>query len=379
MRYRPFGRGKERVSVLGLGCMRMPVLGDGFSPIDEERATAIVRSAIERGINYLDTAPTYHDGTGEDFVGRALQGGYRDKVHLATKMSRKAVDSREDCRQLISDQLRRLRSDRIDMYLLHNVTKDSWRFFEDVGALDLIERARDRGEISYVGFSSHEERDFFIDLVDAHDWDFCQIQFNYADRGIQAGEEGLRHAASRGLEVVVMEPLKGGILARDDLPFMEAFRSSGKDWSPAEWSLRWVWDWPQVSVVLSGMNEMAQLEENCRVAEESGPLSLGPEELRTLERAKESFDSSLQVPCSSCGYCLPCPQGVNIPRMFTLYNNHLLSGGRSWGVTMYNFATAEAELAGNCVACGECEEKCPQDLLVSELMPRVHRELLLDD
>ncbi len=356
----------------------MPVVGDGYSPIDDRSATSVLRHAIDKGINYLDTAPTYHDGTSEGFIGRALQDGYREKVSIATKMSRKVVDCREDCRLLIHEQLGRLRTDHIDLYLLHNVTKDSWRFFEDVGALDLIERARDRGEIGMVGFSSHEERDFFMELVDSHDWDFCQIQFNYADRGIQAGAEGMSYAASKGLEVVVMEPLKGGMLSRDDLPYMEAFAGSDHDWSPAEWSLRWIWDHPEVSVVLSGMNAHAQVDENCRVADESGPGTLGDDELRILDRAKEALDRSCNIPCTACGYCLPCPQGVQIPRMFTLFNNHVLSTGHSWGGNMYNFSTAQDEKAVNCISCGECEERCPQDIKISELMPMVHRELSSD-
>ncbi len=359
--------------------MRLPVVGDGYSPIDYEAAKSVLRHAIDKGINYLDTAPTYHDETSEKFLGRALGDGYRDKVAIATKMSRKVVGCREDCRALIPDQLERLRTDRIDLYLLHNVTKDSWRFFEDAGALDLIERARDRGQIGMVGFSTHEERDFFIELVDSHDWDFCQIQFNYADRHIQAGEEGMSYAADKGLEVVIMEPLKGGMLARDDLPYMDVLEQSDRDWSPAEWSLRWIWDHPEVSVVLSGMNAHAQVDENCRVAEESGPRSLGLDDLATLDRAKDALDRSCNIPCTSCGYCLPCPEGVQIPRMFTLFNNHVLSTGHSWGRNMYNFSTAQGDKAANCISCGVCEERCPQDIRISELMPMVHRTLSSSD
>ncbi len=375
MRYLPFGPEGRRLSVLGLGCMRLPVHGEGYSPIDEEASIALLRRAVDLGVNYLDTAPTYHDGTSESFVGKALLGGYREKVAIATKMSRKCVSSREECRALIQDQLRRLQTEHIDLYLLHNVTKDSWRFFDEVGALDLIERARERGELGMVGFSSHEEAEFFKDLVDAHDWDFCQIQFNYADRYIQAGESGLEYARSKGLEVVVMEPLKGGMLARDDLPYMQTFKDSGRDWSPAEWSLRWIWNRPEISVVLSGMNTLGQLEENCRVAMESGPGMMGAEDLMVIDQAKEALDEAVSVACSGCAYCLPCPEGVNIPRMFTLYNNHVLGGGHTWGRNMYNFSTAAGERAGNCISCGECEERCPQDLKVSELMPRIHEEL----
>ncbi|HIJ00172.1 MAG TPA: aldo/keto reductase [Candidatus Methanomethylophilaceae archaeon] len=375
MRYKPFGKNKEKISVLGMGCMRLPTMSTGLSPIDEKRATTLIRQAIDMGINYLDTAPVYHNETCESFLGRALRGGYRERTMLATKMSRKVVNSREDCRELISLQLNRLCTDQIDMYLLHNVTKDIWSFFEKVGVLDIIENARERGEIKYIGFSSHEENDFFTKLVDSHDWDFCQIQFNYVDQDIQAKKEGLEYAASKGLDVVIMEPLKGGILARRDLPFADVFQASKRNWSPAEWSLRWIWNHPEVSVVLSGMNSLDQLQENCRVAEDSGPGTLSADDLETVEQARKAFKSSNQVPCSSCGYCLPCPQGVNIPRMFTIYNNHLLGNDSDWGVTMYNFSTAKSELASNCISCGKCEEKCPQKIPISKLMPEISRTL----
>lgn len=371
MTHRVLGKTGCRVFPLGMGCMRLPVQGEGMSPVDEELSRKVIHAAIDQGVNYLDTAPVYHDGTAEQVLGRVM-GDRRDEVYLATKMSRGAVSSRQDCRELVDEQLRRLRTDRIDMYLLHNVKPDSWEDFQRFGALDAIERARDQGKVVHVGFSSHADTPFFRELLDMHDWDFCQIQFNYLDNNIQAGEEGLKEAHSRGLGVIIMEPLKGGFLARQDLFYRQKLHEERPDWSPAEWGLRWIWDRPEVHLVLSGMNSLDQVTENCRIARDALPGGFDPAHRRLLSDVKEEVSKRLKAPCSGCGYCMPCPQGVNIPRMLTLYNEVYLQGDATWSKVMYNMCTEEGALSKHCTACGRCEGLCPQGLPISKLMEEAH-------
>lgn len=375
MAYRTLGKTGCKVFPLGMGCMRLPVHGEGMSPVDEVLSRKVVYAAIDEGVNYLDTAPVYHDGTAEQVLGRVL-GDRREEVYLATKMSRGAVSSRQDCQELIDEQLRRLRTDRIDMYLLHNVKPDSWEDFQRFGALDAIEKARDQGKVVNVGFSSHAETPFFLDLLDVHDWDFCQIQYNYLDYDIQAGEEGLKEAHSRGLGVIIMEPLKGGFLARQDLFYRQMLQDERPEWSSAEWGLRWVWDRPEVDLVLSGMNSLEQVTENCRIARDASPGSFEPAHRRILSTVKKEVSQRLKAPCSGCGYCMPCPQGVNIPRMLTLYNEAHLQGDATWSKVMYNVCTEDAALSKHCTGCGRCQGLCPQGLPIPRLMQDTHGLLI---
>lgn len=375
MAYRTLGKTGCKVFPLGMGCMRLPVHGEGMSPVDEVLSRKVVYAAIDEGVNYLDTAPVYHDGTAEQVLGRVL-GDRREEVYLATKMSRGAVSSRQDCQELIDEQLRRLRTDRIDMYLLHNVKPDSWEDFQRFGALDAIEKARDQGKVVNVGFSSHAETPFFLDLLDVHDWDFCQIQYNYLDYDIQAGEGGLKEAHSRGLGVIIMEPLKGGFLARQDLFYRQMLQDERPEWSSAEWGLRWVWDRPEVDLVLSGMNSLEQVTENCRIARDASPGSFEPAHRRILSTVKKEVSQRLKAPCSGCGYCMPCPQGVNIPRMLTLYNEAHLQGDATWSKVMYNVCTEDAALSKHCTGCGRCQGLCPQGLPIPRLMQDTHGLLI---
>ena len=375
MAYRTLGKTGCKVFPLGMGCMRLPVHGEGMSPVDEVLSRKVVYAAIDEGVNYLDTAPVYHDGTAEQVLGRVL-GDRREEVYLATKMSRGAVSSRQDCQELIDEQLRRLRTDRIDMYLLHNVKPDSWEDFQRFGALDAIEKARDQGKVVNVGFSSHAETPFFLDLLDVHDWDFCQIQYNYLDYDIQAGEEGLKEAHSRGLGVIIMEPLKGGFLARQDLVYRQMLQDERSEWCAEVCGRRWGWDRPEVDLVLSGMNSLEQVTENCRIARDASPGSFEPAHRRILSTVKKEVSQRLKAPCSGCGYCMPCPQGVNIPRMLTLYNEAHLQGDATWSKVMYNVCTEDAALSKHCTGCGRCQGLCPQGLPIPRLMQDTHGLLI---
>ena len=320
MQRRIIGRTGVEVSLLGFGCMRLPTLPSG--EIDEEQAMAMVRSAIDAGVNYLDTAYNYHGGKSEEFVGKVIQDGYREKVHIATKMPVWLLEKPEDCARIFQEQLGRLGVDYVDFYLLHSLNLESWHKALEHEALEFLEEAQAQGLIRHVGFSFHDELPAFREIADAYPWDFCQIQFNYMDENYQAGLAGLKYAASKGLGVIVMEPLRGGCLVRN-LPeeIEELFASAPVQRTPAEWSFRWVADHPEVSLILSGMNRMEEVEENIRIMAEAAPNSLSREELALIKKAREIYSSRVQVPCTDCRYCLPCPENVAIPRIFSMFND----------------------------------------------------------
>ncbi|MCG6905763.1 MAG: aldo/keto reductase [Desulfobacteraceae bacterium] len=363
MQYRYLGRTGCRVSALGFGCMRLPVIGGDEGRIDEAHAARLLQAAIEGGVNYVDTAYPYHRGASEPFVGRVLQGALRQKVILATKLPSWQVERREDFDQFLNEQLRRLRTDRIDCYLVHSLKADWWRKLAGLGVLEFLERALRDGCIRFAGFSFHDELDVFKEIVDAYDWDFCQIQYNYMDEETQAGTQGLAYAAAKGLGIVVMEPLRGGALAAQAPEDIRALWETGRvKRTPAEWALRWVWDRPEVGVVLSGMNSRAQLDENCRIAGEALPASLLPEEHALIDRVRACYRERIRVPCTGCGYCQPCPEGVNIPRIFALYNDGFVFGSHRWARIMYTQVSNAGQTAAGCIACGQCEEACPQGI-----------------
>jgi len=314
MQYRKFGRLDWKVSALGFGCMRFPIIGEDQGKIDEPEATRMLHYAIDHGVNYLDTAYSYHEGNSERFVGRALQDGYRERVKLATKLPCWMVERAEDFDRFFNEQLDRLRTDRVDFYLLHTLNQKSWTRVRDLGVLDWAERAMADGRIGHFGSSFHDEYEVFQEIVDAYDWTFCQIQYNYMDIEKQAGIKGLKYAASKGLAVVIMEPLFGGRLVNPPEPIQAIFDSATKIRTPADWALQWLWDQPEVSVTLSGMSAMVQVEENVASADASGPGTLTEEELALIEQVREKYRQFCPIPCTQCRYCMPCPNGVNIPR-----------------------------------------------------------------
>jgi hypothetical protein len=355
--------------------MRLPVVGRE-DRIDEEEGTKIIRRAIDLGVNYVDTAYPYHQGMSEPFVGRALQDGYREKVFLATKLPSWHIEQASDCERYLNEQLHRLQTERIDCYLLHNIKKQWWEKLLDCRVLEFLDRAVQQGRIKYVGFSFHDEYDHFVRVVDAYDWDFCQIQYNFMDEEIQAGKAGLEYAGEKKMGVVIMEPLRGGGLAGkvpDDIQAVWGKNTAQR--TPAEWALRWVWNHPQVSVVLSGMNSVQQVEDNCRTADKSYPNSFTQEELEVVDQVRQMYRERIEVDCTGCGYCLPCPNGVNIPRIFSIYNARSMFGDKRWSHLMYTMSTNETERADNCVQCGECEEKCPQDIPVMDKLAEAHHVL----
>ena len=379
MRYRQFGRCGFEVSALGFGCMRLPCVGGDQSQIREDEAVRMVRYAIDEGVNYVDTAYAYHGGNSERFVGRALAHGYRDRVKLATKLPVWLCKSCDDFDRLLGEQLERLATDHVDCYLLHSLDNKSWSKVRDMGVLDFLAKQLELGRIRYAGFSFHDSYEAFTGIVDAFDWDFCQIMLNYVDVEYQAGLAGLRYAASHGLAVVVMEPLRGGKLAANLPDEVVAALGAGSDGgegrSPAEWALRWVWNLPEVSVALSGMSSMEQVVDNIRIASDAAPGALTERQLAMLARAREAYMARTRVACTECGYCQPCPQGVPIPDVFGLYNEAGVFNAWEGSRRMYGGIVKASRDASKCAECGQCEAACPQQLKVIELLKEAHAAL----
>jgi predicted aldo/keto reductase-like oxidoreductase len=374
MQYRTMKKTGDEVSALGFGAMRLSSNG---RRIDEERAKSQILYSIDNGVNYVDTAFSYHHGASEPFLGRALSGGYRRKVRLATKLPHWLVKTREDMDRYLGLQLSRLSTDHIEYYLIHSLDGPSWDNLTRLGVADFLDRARQDGRIGARGFSFHGDKDSFKRIVDAYDWDFCQIQYNYLDVDCQAGKSGLEYAGSKGLGVIIMEPLRGGYLTSRVPPDVEALWSeAGVRRSPAEWALRWVWNHPEVTIVLSGMNDEKHIDENLRIADEALPESLTLKEMDLVRRAADTYRRIMKVGCTGCQYCMPCPAGVDIAGCFELYNNSFLPGGDKVAIFFYiarmmGAMSGTAANASLCVNCGKCLEKCPQNLAIPDLLSDV--------
>ena len=376
MQYRRFGHLDFEVSALGFGCMRLPTTGKP-EQIDEPAAVEMIRWAIDHGVNYIDTAYPYHGGNSERVIGKALDGGYRDKVALATKMPIWLVEKADDFDRFFDEQCERLRTERIDFYLLHNLQAPTWPKIRDLGAIAWLEKARADGRIGPVGFSFHDRTDVLKEILDYYSgWSLCQIQYNFVNEDVQAGTRGLEYAAGKGLAVVIMEPLFGGTLAAPPEAVQRVWDTAPGSPSPVDMALKWLWNKPEVSVVLSGMGTLQQVKENVASAGASGVGTMTQAELQLIARARDAYGALNPIPCTQCGYCMPCPNGVAIPDNFQLYNNAVVFKGssRQLNRNLYNDMPA-GKRAEACIQCGECEEKCPQKIAIGEWMPRVHEAL----
>ncbi len=372
VRYRTFGRLEWKPSALGFGAMRLPTEGDDPARIIEDEAIRMIRCAIDHGVNYIDTAYPYHGGKSEGLVGRALRDGYREKVKVATKSPTWLLEKTEDFDRYLDEQLERLGMSSVDFYLLHALGRERWSRMKELDILKEAEKALADGRIRHLGFSFHDGLDCFKEIVDAYDgWEFCQIQYNYMDTEFQAGTEGLRYAAGKGLGVIVMEPIRGGALASPPDSVRRVFEAAPVERTPAEWALQWVWNHPEVSLVLSGMSTLEQVLENVEAAGRSGPGTLSPEELAVVDAARREWLQTGWIPCTACGYCMPCPHGVDIRSNFDLYNRAVVTDQRERLRDWYS-RWPEEKRAGSCRACAECEEKCPQELPIRDLMEKVH-------
>ncbi len=367
----------DELSILGFGCMRFPMKGNS---IDEERSIAMIRASIEQGINYFDTAYFYHGGKSEALLGAALDDGYRQRVKVATKLPPFMVNKLEGAKKIFDTQCTKLRTDYIDYYLLHMLPDiATLNRMKQIGVMDWLEQLKRAGTVRNIGFSFHGSRADFEALLQAYPWDFCQIQYNYLDENNQATKAGLQLAGSLGIPVIIMEPLRGGKLV-NNLPaeVQKEFESYSEVRTPAEWALRWIWNHPEVTVILSGMSDEQQLSENITIAQEAKANSLSEDELAIFQRVKAIMLKKTKIPCTGCAYCMPCPSGVDIPGCFSAYNDkYLLETKKNrWRyMQALGVMSKNSSFASLCTECGKCERHCPQNIQIRKELKIVKKEM----
>jgi predicted aldo/keto reductase-like oxidoreductase len=380
VQYRDFGTHNWKASALGFGCMRLPTL-DGqrnSADIDETESIRMIRHAIDHGVNYLDTAYPYHEGQSEVLVGKALQAGYRERVKVATKLPVWLVKRPEDFDRYLDEQLKKLQTGYVDFYLLHALNQTVW---QDVvlrhNLLARAEAALADGRIRHLGFSFHGDYAAFYEIVNGSDlWTMCQIQYSYMDTDNQAGTRGLHLAAHKNLAVVVMEPLLGGRLADPPPEIRKLMEDFPTKRTAAEWALQWLWDQPEVSMVLSGMSNMMQVEQNLAYAESSRIGSFVPAETGLISEVRAKYMARTIVPCTRCGYCLPCPNGVDIPGNLELFNYSHVHTDVMTAKFRFKVLMNDSQRASTCTSCGSCEPLCPQKIEIPQWMAKV--SVLLD-
>jgi len=372
MQYRNFGEKIDfKPSALGFGAMRLPVIDGKHDIIDEKKSIKMIRYSIDKGLNYIDTAWPYHGRNSEIVVGKAIKNGYRDKIKIATKLPSWEIKKPEDMDKYLNEQLAKLGVKQIDFYLLHTLNKDFWNNLLKHDVFSWIRKIKDEGKINYIGFSFHGRIDTFKKIVDAYEWDFCQIQYNYLNEKHQAGLEGLKYASSRGLGIVIMEPLLGGRLAeRQPEQIQQIFDSSSIERTNADWALQWLWNQAEVSLVLSGMSNLQQVKENINSALNSGINSLNEEELKIIKKVVSKYKDINPVNCTGCEYCMPCPNGVSIPEIISIYNTAHIYNQYKENKKRYE-QMDEKNKASACIDCHICETKCPQNLNISKIMDRI--------
>lgn len=368
MKYRTKEKTQATTSLLGFGCMRFPTLENGT--INEEETFRMLDAAYGRGVNYFDTAYLYHEGTSETVVGKWLQTKKRDSLYLVTKNPIWLAHNWDEFDQYLEEQLTKLQTDYIDFYLLHALSQERWDNIKKMNLLPHLDEVKASGKAKRIGFSFHDEYELFEEILNSYDWDFCQIQFNYMDVDYQAGLKGLKLAESKGIPVVIMEPIKGGQLANVPDEIKTVFQGIHPDWSDASWALRWVATHENVYTVLSGMSTMEQVEDNLNTFDEFVPLN--EEEIQAIQKAKALFDARIQVPCTGCRYCMPCPFGVDIPRNFKLWNRaHVYN---LFDNCKASYAAMDKEKAAFCQKCRACMAQCPQHIQIPDKLEEVNKE-----
>lgn len=360
-------------SLLGFGCMRFPLNGEG--KIDREKSTEMLDYAIKNGVTYIDTAKPYHGGESEEFLGVALQKYPRDSFFLATKMSFWMLPNKslEEAKEFFENQLKTLNTPYIDFYLLHALDKETWECAKTSGILDYLVSQKEEGKIKYLGFSFHDTYEVFEDICTYRKWDFCQIQYNYVDRNIQAGDKGYELCERLEIPMVIMEPIKGGSLATLPEDITKPFTDYDASKSTASWALRWVASHPNIKVILSGMTTMEQVVDNVETF--STLSTLNEEEHALVEKVANDIHSRIKVGCTACQYCMPCPAGVKIPHHFRLWNDLSMYGNKDSVVRRYHSMVGEEGSATNCIECGACESLCPQNIEIRDMLKEAHKAL----
>ena len=375
MKYRTFGKLGIQGSAFGLGCMRFNGAASGDSVIDEQKAISLIRRAIDGGVTYIDTAYVYLDRTSEIVVGKALRDGYREKVTIATKMPSDYVHNRAEMEALLDEELKKLQTDHIDFYLMHGIDKKEWEYFKSIGAPEFFDDMKKAGKIRFKCFSFHGPYDEFEYIINDYDWDMVQIQYNFMDVNNQAGTKGLELAGKLGIPVVIMEGLLGGRLAKAPDNVQALYNAFPVKRSPVEWAFRWLCNHPQIATVLSGCNEIEQIDDNLRIFDTVEPGAMSEDELKLMDDVRKAYLSRTKIGCTGCRYCMPCPNGVNIPGTFSVWNNVSLYGidpKTDWG---YKGIVERGETPDNCVACGACEAACPQGLGIIQGLKDAWKEL----
>lgn len=375
MKYRAMGKLGIQTSAFGLGCMRFNGNASGDSAIDEKKAISLIRRAIDGGVTYLDTAYVYLGKTSEIVVGKALRDGYRDRVTIATKMPKEAVKDRASMEALLEEELKKLQTDHIDFYLMHGINREKWDYFKSIGAPAFFDDMKKAGKIRYKCFSFHGSYEEFEYILTDYDWDLVQIQYNFMDVNNQAGAKGLALAGKLGIPVVIMEGLLGGRLAKAPSNVQALYDAFPVKRSPVEWAFRWLCNHPEIAVVLSGCNEAEQIDQNLKIFDTVEPGIMSPEELRLMEDVRAAYISRTKIGCTGCRYCMPCPNGVNIPGLFSSWNEVSLYDTDprwDWGLKRIRESDSGPD---RCVRCGACEAACPQHLNIIESLQQAWGEL----
>ena len=372
MQYRVFPKINAKSSVLGFGCMRLPVQDTENHPIDRPEAISMLRYAIDNGLTYVDTAFGYHNEESEVVVGLALQDGYREKVNLATKLPLWKVETYEDMEKLLDTQLGRLQTDHVDFYLLHACNRNSFAKVKELGAFKFLEEMKAKGKIKYAGFSFHDDADAFREIIDSYDWDFCQVQMNVLDEFNQATMEGVRYAASKNIGLIVMEPLRGGALTvRMPAEIKEVYKKSAYERTEAEWAFRWVYDKPEFIVILSGMSTWDQVKENMAIFDKAEANCLKDDEKETLTNIRKAYEARIRVGCTGCEYCVAgCPAEIKIPEIFRPYDNAAMFDTLPRFYENYRKNIGE----NKCLQCGACEASCPQKIEIRKWLEVIDNE-----
>lgn len=367
MKYISLGKTGLRVSRFGLGCMRFPQ--------DEKEAIQMVRHAIDQGVNYLDTAYVYKDS--EVITGKALKGGYRNKTFLATKSPLWNITRHEDFEKYLDEELERLGTDHIDVYLLHNMNHGNWEKVKKYDGFTFLDKMLEKGKIGHKAFSIHNTLPAFKEIIDAFDWEMAQIQLNILDEAQQVGVEGLKYAADKGVAVVIMEPLRGGhLLTNVPGEVQELVSTYPEKRSLIEWCFRWLYNMPEVSVILSGTSSLEQLKENLKIFEQAAPNVMSEDDLKLIRKIQKAYEAKKSIGCTGCKYCMPCPHGVGIPEIFKLYNSYQLSKHPIDKFVYKNAMVPAGSGADKCVSCGICTRHCPQALDIPDLLKNVHTEFM---